>query len=69
MGEPCVHEIVRCTICDPTIAPPEPTYGPTSRPFTARYDGRCAGCDAGIGEGDRVRYVDGQLVHEGCADG
>lgn len=35
--------------------------------FTAKYDGTCAAeCGERVHPGDRVKYVDDQLVHEGC---
>lgn len=39
-----------------------------SRPFEASYPGRCPGCDCPIEPGERVRYVDDDLLHEACAD-
>lgn len=40
---------------------------PRSKPFTARYPGRChADCGDTIEPGDDVVYVDDQLVHDGC---
>ncbi len=36
--------------------------------FEAKYHGRCAECEDEIEPGDRVRYVDGGLVHVGCLD-
>lgn len=40
-----------------------------SRPFLARYPGECAaGCGDRIGVGDKVVYVDDQLVHADCAE-
>lgn len=39
-----------------------------SASFPARFDGKCAaGCDSRIHPGDRVRYEEGQLVHDECA--
>lgn len=39
-----------------------------SATFPARFDGTCAAaCDSRIHPGDRVRYVDDQLVHDVCA--
>ena len=37
--------------------------------FTARYRGRCAGCDEEIEPGQSVAYVDDDLVHAGCGTG
>ena len=70
MPRECIHELVRCTICEPTIEPTlrRSTF-PDSAPFRARFDGRCQVCDFDVVEGDRVRYVNDQLVHTGCADG
>lgn len=35
--------------------------------FIARWSGRCAAeCGEAIAAGDRVLYVDDELVHEGC---
>jgi hypothetical protein len=37
-------------------------------PFPARFDGTCAAdCENRIHPGDRVQYVDGQLMHAACA--
>lgn len=39
-----------------------------SRPFEARYGGRCAAdCGEPIREGDEVVYEDDELVHADCA--
>jgi hypothetical protein len=38
-----------------------------SRPFEARYGGRCAAdCGEPIREGDQVVYEDDELVHADC---
>lgn len=38
-----------------------------SKPFTAQYDGRCAGdCASEILAGDEVSYVDDELMHVDC---
>ena len=37
-----------------------------SRVFQAGYDGSCDECGDLIVEGDRVRYVEGDLIHEEC---
>lgn len=34
--------------------------------FTAKYDGRCGGCDETIYQGDQLVMVDGRAVHEDC---
>lgn len=36
--------------------------------FVAQYDGDCGRCEEPL-KGQRVKYVDGDLVHTGCADG
>ncbi|MEX1078905.1 MAG: hypothetical protein WED09_07340 [Homoserinimonas sp.] len=36
--------------------------------FLAQYDGTCGRCEESV-KGQRVKYVDGELVHTGCADG
>jgi hypothetical protein len=40
-----------------------------SLPFLARYTGTCGRCEDDIRPGQRVKYVAGELVHTGCADG
>lgn len=37
-----------------------------SRPFEARYRGRCAECPRPVREGDSCVLDDGQLMHETC---
>jgi hypothetical protein len=72
MPDLCIHELHRCTICHtPTHARgPALPGGQRSHPFTARYDGTCAGCGFDIRQGETVRYeADGRLVHGRCADG
>lgn len=40
-----------------------------SRPFEARYGGRCAAdCGGPIREGDQVVFVDDELVHTACVE-
>lgn len=34
--------------------------------FVAKYDGWCHGCRQPINEGDRLEWVDGEVVHEDC---
>lgn len=34
--------------------------------FPARYQGRCAGCEERIFEGDFIEMVDGKAVHADC---
>lgn len=67
---------VRCTTCDLIVGAgcacsSTPVRRPAARDvgvvFTASYDGPCAGGDR-IDAGDQVRYVDGELFHEDCAD-
>lgn len=36
--------------------------------FQAQYGGSCEGCTERIIPGDRVLYVEGGLIHAGCAD-
>lgn len=36
--------------------------------FQAKYGGSCEGCEERIVPGDRVLWVEGGLVHAGCAD-
>lgn len=36
-----------------------------SRPFEAKYAGRCGLCDGEIVTGSRVAYMDDELVHSG----
>lgn len=38
-----------------------------SRPFAARYAGRCAACDQSIYEGDWIHMTDNGAIHEQCA--
>ena len=65
MPDLCIHEVVRCTIChEHTTTDRAPTW----RPFTARYESRCAACDFDIREGDEVCYDEGQLCHARCAN-
>jgi hypothetical protein len=69
MADLCIHEVARCTICDPTIAPDSPAH---SHPFAARFDSTCSGCGFDVKVGDRVRFVADRLVHADhrrCADG
>lgn len=40
-----------------------------SWPFLAQYAGTCDRCEGSIRQGQRVKFVDGDLVHTGCADG
>lgn len=40
-----------------------------SKSFTAKYPGRCAGCEDGIEIGDSLTYdTDGLVVHGGCQE-
>ena len=40
-----------------------------SRPFIARFGGRCPACESGIHPGEEVEYsTDGPLVHADCDD-
>lgn len=68
MADLCMHELHRCTICDPSIAPKPPAE--VSRVFAARFDGtECAGCGFSINAGTPVRFVGERLHHAGCTDG
>lgn len=37
-----------------------------SRQFAARFSGPCAHCDEGISAGQRVEFMDDDLVHVRC---
>lgn len=37
-----------------------------SRPFTARYGGRCGSCGETISAGDTLTWDDDEAVHETC---
>jgi len=39
-----------------------------SRPFAARWDGRCGFCDEDIDVGDEVCYCEDEVVHFDCAE-
>ena len=39
-----------------------------SRPFPARYPGRCASCDERIREGDIIRMTDDGATHDDCTE-
>lgn len=56
----CAH----CRAAEP--AAPVPL---DSRPFVARHDGVCAGCDFDIRTGTPVRFVRDRLHHLGCTHG
>jgi hypothetical protein len=43
----------------------QPDTGP---PFPASFESRCAWCDEQIYEGDTIRMVDGQAMHEQCEE-
>jgi hypothetical protein len=40
----------------------------TSRPFAAKFPGRCAHCGHTFPEGEQIRYADEDLIHADCAD-
>lgn len=59
-------------LCPPCQGPPGGTLRfvtPDSRPFSAQYDGECAGCGFDIRRGETVMYRGGRLNHSGCARG
>ena len=66
MTELCRHDLAPASCA--TCAGLEDLPADGSHPFTARYDGTCAGCGFDIREGQRIRYHDGRPVHdeEGC---
>lgn len=36
--------------------------------FRAKYGGGCEACEERIRPGNRARYVEGGVIHAGCAD-
>ena len=69
MTEPCRHDLnpASCATC----AGIEDLLNddPPGRPFTARFDGTCAGCGFDIRVGERIRYREGRTVHDWEATG
>ena len=71
---PCTHGMpspASCIVCmdEGNIAPGHDGPGPEAmgRPFPAKFDGDCPGCDLVIHEGQPIRrWSDGRYRHEGC---
>lgn len=66
MASECDHGAVLggCHLCRDE---PAAERVPESRPFTARYDGECAGCGFDVRWGEIVQYRHGgRLYHERC---
>lgn len=71
---PCTHGMpsaASCIVCmdEGNIAPGHDGPGPEAmgRPFPAKFDGDCPGCDLAIHEGQPIRrWSDGRYRHDGC---
>lgn len=69
MADLCMHELHRCTICEPVVTPATPTDITNSALFQARWESTCAACDFTINPGDLVRFRNDRLIHadnRGC---
>ena len=71
---PCTHGMpspASCIVCmdEGNVDPGMPDLGPEpmGRPFPAKFDGHCDGCNLPISAGQRVRrWSDAKYRHQGC---
>lgn len=52
------EEILTCPPCQNTASLPPAEHPDWSRPFPARYEGSCFGCDFVVRPGERVRVAE-----------